>query len=87
MSLSGEAIANEWGHGLGLSLYEPPTLTKIWSIQYPFRLEENMALAIETQQGTIKDGGVRIEEMMIVTSGGCEVISKYPVEEIIECPL
>ncbi|WP_309493279.1 Xaa-Pro peptidase family protein [Candidatus Hecatella orcuttiae] len=77
-----EAIANEWGHGLGLALYEPPTITRIWSREFPVTLKEGMTFALETQQGTWKDGGVRIEEMVAVTSSGVEVLSKWPVEEI-----
>ena len=83
-----EAIANEWGHGLGLSLYEPPTVSRAFSLDYPFTLKENMAFALETQQGSMKEKiGVRVEEMLIVTSSGCEIISKYPVDEITVCPL
>jgi Xaa-Pro dipeptidase len=80
-----EAMANEWGHGLGLSLYEPPTVSKAFTVDHKFTLKENMSFALETQQGSMKDGGVRIEEMLAVTSSGVEVLSKYPVEDIIEC--
>lgn len=46
-----------------------------------------MCFAMETQDGTVKDGGVRIEEMIRVTDTGHEILTKYPVDEIIECPL
>lgn len=82
-----EAIANQWGHGIGLSLYEPPSVTRIWSPKFPYTLRENMCFAMETQDGTVKDGGVRIEEMIRVTDTGHEILTKYPVDEIIECPL
>ena len=81
-----EGLANQFGHGLGLALYEPPTISRAFSFEYPYTLKENMTLALETQQGTEEDGGVRIEEMLRVTSTGAEVLSKYPVDEIIVVP-
>jgi len=77
-----EALANQWGHGIGLALYEPPTISRAFSFEYPFTLRENMTFALETQHGSEEDGGVRIEEMILVKSTGAEVLSKYPVEEI-----
>lgn len=82
-----EAIANQWGHGIGLALYEPPTVSRIYSLKFPFTLKENMTFAMETQQGTRKEGGVRIEEMLRVTDTGVEILTKYPVDEIIQCPI
>jgi Xaa-Pro dipeptidase len=81
-----EAIANEWGHGLGLGGYEPPMVSRAFSLEYPQTLKEGCVFALETQQGSMKEGGVRIEEMVTVTSSGAEVLSKYPVDEIIVCP-
>lgn len=78
-----EAIANEWGHGLGLALYEPPMISRAFSSMFPFEIKENMTFALETQHGTRKEGGVRIEQMYRVTSNGVEILSKYPVDEII----
>lgn len=81
-----EALANEWGHGIGLSLYEPPTFSRAFSFDYPFILRENMTFALETENGTEEDGGVRIEEMIRVTSTGAEILSKYPIDEITAVP-
>jgi Xaa-Pro aminopeptidase len=77
-----EAIANQWGHGIGLALYEPPNISRAFSFEFPQKIEENMTFAVETQDGRPHDGGVRIEEMVRVTSGGCEVLTKWPSEEI-----
>lgn len=78
-----QALANEWGHGLGLALYEPPTISRAFSLKFPFTLKENMCLALETMHGHRHDGGCRLEEMMRVTSSGVEVFSRYPIDEIV----
>jgi Xaa-Pro aminopeptidase len=78
-----EAIANQWGHGLGLALYEPPMFSWAFSPMFPFELKENMTFALETQHGSPKEGGVRVEDMYVVTSTGVERLSKYPRDEII----
>ena len=41
-----------------------------------------MTSAIETQQGEDGLGGARLEEMVVVTDTGYEVISLWPAEEI-----
>ncbi|MGI0079162.1 MAG: M24 family metallopeptidase [Nitrososphaerales archaeon] len=77
-----EAAANLWGHGQGLSHYDLPLVSRINSIEYPFPIKEGMVFALETQHGKMFDWGVRIEEMLVVTPTGHEVITKFPVEEI-----
>jgi len=71
-----------YAHGLGISLYEPPFISRAYSLKHPERLEENMVLAVETYAG--KEGerqGVRLEENLVVTSGGYELLSIYPHDE------
>jgi len=76
------------GHGLGLSLYEPPLFWRPVAMRWPQKLEAGMAIALETLNCT-PDGkvGVRIEDMIIITDSGHEVISKWPTDEITEVPL
>jgi Xaa-Pro aminopeptidase len=86
-----EKLSTYWmnmGHGIGMSLYEPPFFWKPVASRWPQKLKENTAIALETLDGT-PDGkaGVRIEEMIIVTDSGYEIISKWPIEEITEVPL
>ena len=79
-----QTAGSHWGHGIGLSLYEYPVMWREVSLNHPFVLEEGMTFAIETQQGTLGSGGVRIEQMVHVTDRGVEILSKFPIEEITE---
>jgi Xaa-Pro aminopeptidase len=71
-----------------LGLHEPPLISRAYSLDNPWEIKENMVLAVETYAGP-KGGkhGVRIEEMLVVTDTGHEVISQYPIQELHECPL
>ena len=61
-----QAAANLWGHGLGLAQYDPPVISRIWSLDHPIEIQEGMTFALETQHGKRFRYGVRIEEMLIV---------------------
>lgn len=77
-----EAAANLWGHGLGLSHYDLPVVSRIFSLDYPYPIKKNMVFALETQQGKMFEWGTRIEEEILVTENGCEVLTRFPSEEI-----
>lgn len=81
-----EALASQWGHGIGMGDWELPVISRAFSIAHPYPIKRNMVFALETYAGP-KAGkhGVRIEEEVVVTETGHEVISKYPVEELIAC--
>jgi Xaa-Pro aminopeptidase len=42
-----------------------------------------MTFALETQNGKLHDHGVRLEEMLYVTSTGYEMVTTYKQHEII----
>jgi Xaa-Pro aminopeptidase len=72
----------QFGHGIGIHHYEPPIISSAYSFDYPMMLEENMFLAVETYAG--KPGGrqgVRLEQNLIVTDTGSELVSLYPHDE------
>ncbi len=77
-----QAAANLWGHGLGLAQYDPPVISRIWSLDFPVEIKEGMVFALETQHGKRFEWGVRIEEMLIVHQDRVEIISNFPVEQI-----
>ena len=79
-----QTAGSNWMHGIGLTLYELPLAWRTVSLKHPLVIEEGMTFAIETQNGTIGSGGSRIEEMIHVTHDGVEILSKWPIGEIME---
>ena len=77
-----QTAGNNWAHGIGLTLYEPPMVWRGCSLEHPQVIEEDMCFAIETQEGDHEGQGVRIEEVIHVTKTGVEILSKWPVKEI-----
>lgn len=78
------AFALQYGHGVGLSIWERPIFSRLTSFDAPETLEEGMVFALETYWPA-KDGwgAARIEEELVVTADGCEVITKFPAEELL----
>ena len=76
------AMCLQWGHGIGLGLYERPIISRLYSIDYPYPIVENNTFALETF-AEAGDGvnGVRLEEMVVVTGNGRKVITKYPIDD------
>jgi Xaa-Pro aminopeptidase len=76
------------GHGLGLTLHDPPGISAYGKAMGmpPNELKEGMVLALETYAGH-KGGkhGVRLEENILVTKEGYEVLSRWPIKELMEC--
>ena len=46
-------------------------------------IEPGMVFALETQHGKDHDHGVRLEEMLVVTETGTEMLSTFSSHEII----
>jgi Xaa-Pro dipeptidase len=78
------AFALQYGHGVGLAIWEKPIFSRLVSLDHPEPLEEGMVFALETYWPA-KDGwsAARIEEELVVTADGCEVITKFPAEELL----
>jgi Xaa-Pro aminopeptidase len=78
------AFALQYGHGVGLSIWEKPIFSRLVSLDHPEPLEEGMVFALETYWPA-SDGwsAARIEEEVVVTADGCEVITKFPAEELL----
>jgi Xaa-Pro aminopeptidase len=78
------AFALQYGHGVGLSIWEKPVFSRLVSLDHPEVIRENMVFALETFWPAA-DGwsAARIEEQLIVTRDGCEVITRFPAEELL----
>jgi Xaa-Pro aminopeptidase len=78
------AFALQYGHGVGLAIWEKPIFSRLVSLDHPEVLEEGMVFALETYWPA-GDGwsAARIEEEVVVTADGCEVITKFPAEELL----
>ncbi|MGZ4383691.1 MAG: M24 family metallopeptidase [Gaiellaceae bacterium] len=78
------AFALQYGHGVGLSIWEKPVFSRLVSFAHPETVREGMVFALETFWPA-SDGwqAARIEEQLIVTSDGCKVITRFPAEELV----
>jgi Xaa-Pro aminopeptidase len=78
------AFALQYGHGVGLSIWEKPIFSRLVSFDHPEVIEEGMVFALETfWPATDGWSAARIEEQLIVTADGCEVITRFPAEELL----
>src|SRR5207249_7003212 len=79
LASAGEALgsASRIGHGIGLNLTEPPSLNE----SDPTVLEPGMALAIEPTI-VAADGRFVVEENLIVTEAGLELLSEPASPEL-----
>jgi hypothetical protein len=77
------AFGLQFGHGLGLGLHERPIISRLNSIENPVEIKEGMVFALETYCPA-SDGfsAARIEEEVVVTSKGVEVLTRFPAQEL-----
>jgi Xaa-Pro aminopeptidase len=70
-------------HGLGLGLHERPIISRLTSLQDPMELAVGMVFAVETYcPATDGVSAARIEEEIVVTPRGAQIISLFPAEEL-----
>jgi Xaa-Pro aminopeptidase len=73
---------DDMGHGIGLWLYEYPVTNRLWSLDHPQTYEEGMTMAVEALDPDWTIGRVKVEEMIVVTSSGIELLTRLPIKDM-----
>src|SRR6267154_1161918 len=78
------AFALQYGHGIGLAIWEKPVISRLVSLEHAHEIKPGMVFALETFWPA-SDGwsAARIEEEIVVTQTGHEVITRFPAEELL----
>jgi len=74
----------QFGHGLGVGLYEAPMISRLHSFEHPVEIEQGMVFALETYCAA-GDGvsAARIEEEVVVTAEGARLLTRFPADELL----
>ena len=70
-----EGFFHSLGHGVGLEVHEEPTLGRA-----PGELVAGDVIAVEPGLYRNGYGGCRLEDLVLVTEGGGEVLTDYPYD-------
>ncbi len=78
------AFALQMGHGIGLAIWEKPMISRLVSLDHPHEIKPGMVFALETfWPSTDGWSAARIEEEIVVTPTGHEVITRFPAEQLL----
>jgi Xaa-Pro aminopeptidase len=76
----GEHFGHGLGHGIGLEIHEAPTVKP----QSEDTLDVGATVTIEPGVYLPGFGGVRIEDDIVVTESGCDILSSFPRDRLME---
>ena len=77
-----EAFGLQFGHGVGVGLHERPIISRLNSLNEPIEIVEGMVFALETYApATDGRSAARIEEEVVVTADGPQIITLFPCDE------
>jgi Xaa-Pro aminopeptidase len=78
------AFALQMGHGIGLAIWERPMISRLVSLDHPHEIKPGMVFALETfWPSTDGWSAARIEEEIVVTPTGHEMITRFPAEQLL----
>ena len=61
------------GHGVGLEVHEPPRVSSTSDV-----LQEGNVVTVEPGLYYLDAGGIRLEDMVLITKTGCENLTTFP---------
>ncbi|MCG8572606.1 MAG: M24 family metallopeptidase [Spirochaetes bacterium] len=73
-----EGFLHSSGHGIGLDCHELPSLSFNSGL-----IKQNSTLAIEPGLYYFNQGAIRLEDTVLVTQDGCEVLTKFDLDMVI----
>src|SRR5437870_9841368 len=77
-------FALQYGHGVGLAIWEKPVISRLVSFDHPHEIKPGMVFALETfWPSTDGWSAARIEEEIVVTPTGHEVITRFPADQLL----
>ena len=82
--LGGRFLSLFIGHGVGIGANEPPYIGETLPGAPTYEFQPGMVFAVEPLiwvEGVRGGGGVRLEEMVLVTEDGPHVMSRAPFDE------
>jgi Xaa-Pro aminopeptidase len=78
------AVGLQFAHGLGLGLHERPIISRLNSLKDPVELQAGMVFAMETYcPASDGSSAARIEEEVVVTEYGTEILTKFPAQDLV----